>query len=85
MYSSEVFSIINQLKPSKRGELEITDVNSMFIKRRKMLYEIIRKYWGDAGESIDSYHDVIDHIRKKKTKYTLQKLHQKLLHIIYLH
>jgi len=64
MYGPEVFSIVRELKPSGRGELEITDVNNAYVDRGLMEYDIIDGYWGDAGESIDVYYSVIDHVRK---------------------
>lgn len=50
LYGSEVFDIIRTLKPSERGELEITDVNNHYIKKREMDYSIVEGYWGDMGE-----------------------------------
>jgi glucose-1-phosphate thymidylyltransferase len=49
MYDSAVFDIIKTLKPSDRGELEITDVNNTYIERGKMTYEILDGWWTDAG------------------------------------
>jgi len=49
MYDSEVFEIIRNLKPSARGELEITDVNNEYIKRGTMSFSIIKGWWTDAG------------------------------------
>src|SRR5437879_3249368 len=49
MYDPTVFDIIKTLKPSRRGELEITDVNNAYIKRHKMTYAIIDGWWSDAG------------------------------------
>ncbi|MBI4620757.1 MAG: NTP transferase domain-containing protein [Desulfobacterales bacterium] len=49
MYDSAVFDIIKTLKPSDRGELEITDVNNTYIERDKMTYEILDGWWTDAG------------------------------------
>lgn len=49
LYDNEVFDIIRKLKPSGRGELEITDVNNEYIKRRKMTYSVIKGWWTDAG------------------------------------
>jgi glucose-1-phosphate thymidylyltransferase len=49
MYDSGVFSIIKTLKPSQRGELEITDVNNSYISRGKMQYDILDGWWTDAG------------------------------------
>jgi glucose-1-phosphate thymidylyltransferase len=49
MYDPSVFEIIKTLKPSGRGELEITDVNNAFIERDDMTYDIIDGWWSDAG------------------------------------
>jgi glucose-1-phosphate thymidylyltransferase len=49
MYDNEVFSIIRTLKPSGRGELEITDVNNAYIKRDEMTWEELNGWWTDAG------------------------------------
>lgn len=49
MYDSSVFSITHTLKPSARGELEITDVNNAYIARGNMHYNIIKGWWTDAG------------------------------------
>jgi glucose-1-phosphate thymidylyltransferase len=49
MYDSTVFDIIKTLRPSDRGELEITDVNNTYIERDKMTYEILDGWWTDAG------------------------------------
>jgi glucose-1-phosphate thymidylyltransferase len=49
MYDGDVFEIVKGLKPSKRGELEITDVNNDYIRRGKMEYDILEGWWTDAG------------------------------------
>ena len=49
MYDQSVFDIIKTLKPSGRGELEITDVNNAYIERGEMAYSIIDGWWSDAG------------------------------------
>lgn len=49
MYDNNVFDIIKTLKPSERGELEITDVNNEYIKRNTMTYSILKGWWTDAG------------------------------------
>jgi len=53
MYDGEVFNHIKNLKPSDRGELEITDVNNMYIERGDMTYDFLPCWWADAGSSID--------------------------------
>jgi glucose-1-phosphate thymidylyltransferase len=49
MYDSRVFDIIKNLKPSKRGELEITDVNNTYIEMNAMQFSILDGFWSDAG------------------------------------
>lgn len=49
MYDSEVYDIIRTLKPSGRGELEITDVNNAYIARNEMTWEELQGWWTDAG------------------------------------
>ncbi len=49
MYDAQVFNIIRTLKPSDRGELEITDVNNFYIKNGQMEYDILEGWWSDSG------------------------------------
>lgn len=49
MYPHDVFNIIKTLKPSKRGELEITDVNNAYIERGVMEFDFLPGHWTDAG------------------------------------
>jgi len=49
MYDSQVFDIIKTLNPSNRGELEITDVNNLYIKNDILEYDILKGFWSDAG------------------------------------
>ncbi len=53
MYDSRVFEIIKTLKPSNRGELEITDVNNDYIEKGEMSWDILDGWWTDAG-TLDS-------------------------------
>jgi len=62
-YDSQVWEIVPQLEPSARGELEITDVNNWFVERGEMESDVLEGFWGDAGESIDAYYAVNDHVR----------------------
>jgi len=62
-YDATVFEIIAALRPSGRGELEITDVNNAYIERDAMQHDVIEGFWGDAGESIDAYYAVNDFVR----------------------
>jgi glucose-1-phosphate thymidylyltransferase len=49
-YDSSVFHKIRRLRPSGRGELEITDVNNFYIQEKKLTYEILEGWWTDAGQ-----------------------------------
>jgi glucose-1-phosphate thymidylyltransferase len=49
MYDTQVFDIIETLKPSRRGELEITDVNNAYLKRGELEHSILDGWWTDAG------------------------------------
>ena len=49
MYDADVFDIIRTLKPSGRGELEITDVNNAYIDRGNMTWDELEGWWSDAG------------------------------------
>ncbi|AZR72012.1 spore coat protein [Anoxybacter fermentans] len=50
LYDSQVFEIIKALKPSDRGELEITDVNNAFILQNSLKAYYLKGYWIDAGK-----------------------------------
>lgn len=49
MFDSNVYELIKNLKPSGRGELEITDVNNYYISEGKMKFSILEGWWTDAG------------------------------------
>ena len=49
MYNKQVFDIIRTLKPSLRGELEITDVNNMYLKNGQLYYDVLEGFWTDCG------------------------------------
>jgi len=49
MYDNQVFDIIRTLKPSERGELEITDVNNKYLEMGQLTYGILDGWWTDAG------------------------------------
>ncbi len=70
MYDSRVFEIIETLKPSGRGELEITDVNNEYIHRNEMTYAILEGWWTDAGtfSSLQTANALVaDRYREKQT------------------
>jgi len=49
MYDAQVFDYIRTLKPSGRGELEITDVNNHYIREGMMQFSVMKGWWTDAG------------------------------------
>jgi len=49
MYDATVFEKIRRLKPSGRGELEITDVNNFYIEEDRLTYDVLDGWWTDAG------------------------------------
>ncbi len=49
LYDADVFDIVKTLKPSDRGELEITDVNNAYVKDGTMTWEMLDGWWTDAG------------------------------------
>jgi glucose-1-phosphate thymidylyltransferase len=60
-YDGEVFDIIRKLKPSGRGELEITDVNNWYIQKRQLSCDFLEGWWTDAGtfESLVRANDLV--------------------------
>ena len=63
-YDVQVWGVIPTLKPSGRGELEITDVNNWYVGAGQMEADVVDGFWGDAGESIDAYYEVNDFVRR---------------------
>jgi len=49
IYDPKVFDFIDSIEPSNRGELEITDVNNMYLKQGKLTWSELNGYWTDAG------------------------------------
>ncbi|MBN1253722.1 MAG: NTP transferase domain-containing protein [Deltaproteobacteria bacterium] len=49
LYDNRVFDIIKTLKPSGRGELEVTDVNNAYIEKGQLMWEVLDGWWTDAG------------------------------------
>ena len=49
LYDSRVFDFIGTLSPSERGELEITDVNNLYIEQGAMTWSVLDGWWSDAG------------------------------------
>lgn len=49
LYDTQVYDIIKTLKPSGRGELEITDVNNAYIEKGQLYWQELKGYWSDSG------------------------------------
>ena len=49
MYDEKVFDIVKTLKPSGRGEMEITDVNNAYLKAGQLYYDVLNGWWTDCG------------------------------------
>jgi glucose-1-phosphate thymidylyltransferase len=70
MYKPTIWQHIDALKLSGRGELEITDLNNIFLYENSLVAEKVPGYWGDAGESIDVYNEVCHQLALKyKSKH----------------
>src|SRR5256714_11196994 len=55
-YDETVWKVLPELKPSGRGELEITDVNNWYLDQGLMEYDVLDGYWGDGGQWIQAYY-----------------------------
>ena len=79
MYDSNVFNVIKNLKPSGRGELEITDVNNHYIQKGLMKAKIVHGSWTDAGtfESLYRANRIARHITLTREGLTPQQILQR--------
>jgi glucose-1-phosphate thymidylyltransferase len=55
VFDNKVFDYIRKIKPSKRGQLEITDVNNLYLKNKKLRWGILKGFWSDAGTATSLY------------------------------
>ncbi len=71
LYDHSVFDITRKLKPSGRGELEITDVNNEYIKRNAMSYSVLNGHWTDAGtfESLYRASEIARSMKSDKSEH----------------
>jgi glucose-1-phosphate thymidylyltransferase len=49
IYDKSIFDKIRKIKPSARGEREITTANNMYLKEKNLSYGVIKGFWSDAG------------------------------------
>ncbi|HZS53271.1 MAG TPA: sugar phosphate nucleotidyltransferase [Bryobacteraceae bacterium] len=70
LYDETVFDKTRTLKPSARGELEITDVNNAYIQEGTMTFDFLQGWWTDAGtfESLHRATNLVYETRQKKTE-----------------
>lgn len=62
-YHADVFNVIRRIKPSRRGELEITDVNNVYAAAGKLTHRMMTGWWTDAG-TFDSLYEAADRVRR---------------------
>ena len=67
MYDENIFKVIRTLKPSKRGEFEITDVNNAYLRQGLLEYNILKGFWSDAG-TFESLYRANCLIKQKKDR-----------------
>jgi glucose-1-phosphate thymidylyltransferase len=60
-YDADVFDIIRTLKPSARGEYEVTDINNAYLAKKQLAYDILDGWWSDAGtfESLNKVNELV--------------------------
>jgi glucose-1-phosphate thymidylyltransferase len=68
VYPPDVFHVIRTLKPSQRGELEITDVNNHYLKLGRLGSSILQGYWTDAG-TLESLGHANGLVREQAPRY----------------
>jgi glucose-1-phosphate thymidylyltransferase len=62
LYDAQVYDLVRTLRPSARGELEITDVNVAYLRRGELRFDVMRGWWTDAG-TFDSLHQANELLR----------------------
>ena len=70
MYDEQVFDIVKTLKPSKRGELEITDVNNAYLRKDQLEFDVLKGWWTDSGtfDSLLRANQLVAERRQKRKK-----------------
>lgn len=65
LYDNTVFDKIRAIEPSARGELEITDVNNLYLQEGKLDWSLLNGYWSDAG-TFDTLYQANEYWYKKQ-------------------
>ena len=73
MYDARVFEIIRTLRPSGRGELEITDVNNDYLRAGTLTSDILEGWWTDAG-TLESLHRAANLIARDGANHLDERL-----------
>ena len=70
IFDNTVFSMIRNLKPSKRGELEITDVNNLYLSQNRLNFSVVKGKWYDTGtfESLLKASEEISKLNNKNAR-----------------
>jgi glucose-1-phosphate thymidylyltransferase len=68
LYPPDVFKVIGGLKPSRRGELEITDVNQHYVQQGRLGFSMLNGYWTDAG-TLDSLAVANQYVRERPPQF----------------
>ena len=55
-YDAQVFDFIRTLSPSRRGEYEVSDLNSAYVNQSELTYGVLKGWWGDAG-TLEGWHE----------------------------
>ena len=74
-YDPQVFDFIDTLSPSSRGEYEVSDLNTAYVRESLLTYGVLEGWWGDAG-TIEGWHEA--NILARNLTY--QKLPVDLIH-----
>jgi len=73
MYDQTVFEMISQIEPSARGELEITDVNNLYLNRGDLTSDELHGWWTDAG-TFESLHRATHLVREQRMSGTTNEV-----------
>ncbi len=73
MYDSDVFDIVKTLKPSGRGELEVTDINNAYVRNRNLTSASLSGWWTDAG-TFDSLNHANNLVKQCKLDEQVAKI-----------
>lgn len=69
LYDTTVWDKIRSLKPSQRQELEITDLNNMYLQEGKLEANLLPGWWRDAGESLEGYMETCIHVYNMRNQH----------------